>query len=155
MSKLITDELINERLEAKGFGEKQQENDEAARQNVLNHYGVELTDNWTEKADYYMYEESTGDGYSVYVATDDTSSISICEDINLYDHDLSDKLEEQIRYSNGDEDYPEIIYVDDLYQDFIDQAIENLFIYLSERLEEEVIDELLNEGYLHPASVTN
>lgn len=155
MSKLITDELINERLEAKGFGEKQQENDEAARQNVLNHYSVELTDNWTEKADYYMYEESTGDGYSVYVATDDTSSISICEDINLYDHDLSDKLEEQIRYSNGDEDYPEIIYVDDLYQDFIDQAIENLFIYLSERLEEEVIDELLNEGYLHPASVTN
>ena len=155
MSKLITDELINERLEAKGFGEKQQENDEAARQNVLNHYGVELTDNWTEKADYYMYEESTGDGYSVYVATDDTSSISICEDINLYDHDLSDKLEEQIKYSNGDEDYPEIIYVDDLYQDFIDQAIENLFIYLSERLEEEVIDELLNEGYLHPASVTN
>ncbi len=155
MSKLITDELINERLEAKGFGEKQQENDEAARQNVLNHYGVELTDNWTEKADYYMYEESTGDGYYVYVATDDTSSISICEDINLYDHDLSDKLEEQIRYSNGDEDYPEIIYVDDLYQDFIDQAIENLFIYLSERLEEEVIDELLNEGYLHPASVTN
>lgn len=155
MSKLITDELINERLEAKGFGEKQQENDEAARQNVLNHYGVELTDNWTEKADYYIYEESTGDGYSVYVATDDTSSISICEDINLYDHDLSDKLEEQIKYSNGDEDYPEIIYVDDLYQDFIDQAIENLFIYLSERLEEEVIDELLNEGYLHPASVTN
>ena len=147
MSKLITDELINERLEAKGFGEKQQENDEAARQNVLNHYGVELTDNWTEKADYYMYEESTGDGYSVYVATDDTSSISICEDINLYDHDLSDKLEEQIRYSNGDEDYPEIIYVDDLYQNFIDFAIENLFIYLAEKFEEEVINELIEKGY--------
>ena len=149
MSKLITEELINERLEAKGFGEKQQQDDDAARKNVLKHYGVELTSDWTEKAEYYIYEESTSDGYSVYVSTDDTSSISVCEDINLYDHDLSDKLEEQIKYSNGDEDYPEIIYVDDLYQDFIDQAIENLFIYLSEKFEEEVIDELLSEGYEH------
>ena len=99
MSKLITDELINERLEAKGFGEKQQADDEAARQNVLNHYSVELTSDWTEKAEYYIYEESTSDGYSVYVATDDTSSISVCEDIHLYDYDLSDILEEQIKYS--------------------------------------------------------
>ena len=149
MGKLITEELINERLEAKGFGEKQSNNEDVAKQNVLNHYGVELTDNWTEKAEYYIYEESTSDGYSVYVCTDDTSSISVCEDINLYDHDLSDKLEEQIKYSNGVGDYPEIIYVDDLYQDFIDQAIESLFIYLSEKFEEEVIDELLDEGYEH------
>lgn len=149
MSKLITEELINERLEAKGFGKKQQEDEDTARQNVLNHYGVELTSDWTEKAEYYIYEESTSDGYSVYISTDDTSSINVCEDINLYDYDLSDKLEEQIKYSNGDEDYPEIIYVDDLYQDFIDQAIENLFIYLSEKFEEEVIDELLSEGYEH------
>jgi len=149
MSKLITEELINERLEAKGFGEKQQQDDDTARKNVLNHYSVELTSDWTEKAEYYIYEESTSDGYSVYVATDDTSSISVCEDVHMYDHDLSDILEEQIKYSNGDEDYPEIIYVDDLYQDFIDGAIENLFIYLSEKFEEEVIDELLSEGYEH------
>lgn len=149
MSKLITEELINERLEDKGFGEKQEVDDEAARQNVLNHYNVELTSDWTEKAEYYIYEESTSDGYSVYVATDDTSSISVCEDIHMYDHDLSDILGEQIKFSNGDEDYPEIIYLDDLYQDFIDQAIENLFIYLSEKFEEEVIDELLSKGYEH------
>ena len=41
--KYITEELINERLEAKGFGEKQSENEEVAKQNVLNYYGVELT----------------------------------------------------------------------------------------------------------------
>ena len=155
MSKLITDELINERLEAKGFGEKQQADDEAARQNVLNHYSVELTSDWTEKAEYYIYEESTSDGYSVYVATDDTSSISVCEDIHYYDHDLSDKLEEQIKYSSGDENYPEIIYIDDLYQDFIDQAIDNLFVYLSEKFEEEVINELTHKGYVEPELVTN
>lgn len=149
MSKLITEELINERLEAKGFGEKQSNNEEVAKQNVLDHYGVELTDNWTAKAEFYIYEETTKDGYTVYVATNDTDSISVCEDIYYYDGDLSDVLEEQIKYSNGDEDYREVIYVDDLYQDFIDQAIENLFIYLSEKFEEEVIDELLSEGYEH------
>ena len=155
MSKLITDELINERLEAKGFGDKQANDEDTARRNVLNHYGIELTDNWTAKAEYYIYEETTKDGYTVYVATNDTDSISICEDVYYYDSDLGDALEEQIKYSNGDEDYPEVIYVDDLYQSFIDHAIENLFEYLSFKFEEEVIDELLNEGYLHPASVTN
>ena len=149
MGKLITDELINKRLEAKGFGEKQSENEEVVRQNVLNHYGVELTDSWTSKVEYYMYEETTKDGYTVYVATNNTNNISVCEDIYYYNSDLDEKLEEQIKYSNGDEDNPEIIYVDDLNQDFIDRAIENLFIYLAEKFEEEVVDELLNEGYNH------
>jgi len=146
-NKFITEELINERLEAKGFGEKQSNNEEVAKQNVLNHYGVELTSDWTNSASYYIYEETTKDGYSVYVATDDTDNISVCEDIYYYDGDLASALEEQIKFSNGDEDYPEIIYVDDLYQDFIDGAIENLFIYLSEKFEEEVINELIDEGY--------
>ena len=147
MGKLITDELINKRLEARGFGEKQSENEDVVKQNVLDHYGVELTDNWTAKAEFYIYEETTKDGYTVYVATNDTDSISVCEDIYYYDGDLSDVLEEQIKYSNGDEEYREVIYVDDLYQNFIDLAIENLFVYLAEKFEEEVIDELLDEGY--------
>ena len=146
-TKYITEELINERLEAKGFGDKQSENEDVAKQNVLNHYGVELTSDWTNRASYYIYEETTKDGYSVYVTTDDTDNISVCEDIHYYDSDLADVLEERIKWSNGDKDYPEIIYVDDLYQNFIDGAIENLFIYLSERFEEEVIDELKDEGY--------
>ena len=149
MGKLITNELINKRLEARGFGEKQSENEDVVKQNVLDHYGVELTDNWTAKAEFYIYEETTKDGYTVYVATNDTDSISVCEDIYYYDGDLSDVLEEQIKYSNGDEEYREVIYVDDLYQNFIDLAIENLFVYLAEKFEEEVIDELLDEGYEH------
>jgi hypothetical protein len=153
--KYITEELINERLEAKGFGEKQSNDEEVAKQNVLDHYGVELTDNWTAKAEFYIYEETTKDGYTVYVATNDTDSISVCEDIYYYDSDLSDILEEQIKYSNGDEDYREVIYVDDLYQDFIDGAIENLFVYLAEKFEEEVINELMHRGYVQPELVTD
>ncbi len=147
MSKLITDELINKRLEAKGFGDKQMCDNDLAKESVLNHFHVELTDEWTENASYYIYEESTVDGYSVYVATYDKNEINVNENVHYYDHDLSDALEEAIRYGNGDEDNPDLIYVDDLYQDFIDSAIQELFSYLSSRFEEEIVEQLINEGY--------
>ena len=145
--KLITDELINEMLEARGFGEKQINDEDLAKESVLKHFNVEFTDDYSSSADFYIYEESTADGYSVYVATHDTSSISINENVYYYDSDLGDALEEFIKYSNGDEHTPEVIYVDDLNQDFIDDAMVQLFEYLSERLEEEIIDELTSEGY--------
>ncbi len=144
--KLITDELINEMLEAKGFGEKQI-NDDFVQEAVLNHFNVELTDDYNSNADFYIYEESTADGYSVFVATHDQNSININENVYYYDSDLSDALEEFIKYSNGDEDYPEIIYVDDLHQHFIDDTMGRLFEYLAARFEEDIIDELEGMGY--------
>jgi len=145
--KLITDELINEMLEARGFGEKQINDEDLAQEAVLKHFSVELTDDYNSNADFYIYEESTADGYSVFVATHDQNSININENVYYYDSDLSDALEEFIKYSNGDEDYPEIIYVDDLFQQFIDDAIVQLFEYLAERFEEDIIDELKDKGY--------
>ena len=150
MSKLlITDELINERLEAKGFGDIQANNKDLTRKSVLKHFNVQFTDEWTDKADFYIYEESTADGYSVFVATHDQNSVNVNENVYYYDSDLGDVLEEHIRYSNGDEDYPEIIYVDDIYQQFIDDAVQQLFEYLVDRFEEEVTNELIEEGYEH------
>ena len=145
--KLITDELINERLEAKGFGDYQANDEDLAKESVLNYYNIELTDDYSANADFYIYEESTADGYSVFIATYDQNSVNVNENVYYYDSDLGDALEEHIRYSNGDEDNPEIIYVDDLHQQFIDDAIVQLFEYLAERFEEEVIDELKDEGY--------
>ena len=145
--KLITDELINERLEAKGFGEKQINDEDLAKESVLNYYNVEFTDDYSSSADFYIYEESTADGYSVFIATYDQDRVNVNENVHYYDSDLGGVLEEHIKYSNGDEDNPEIIYVDDLYQQFIDDAIAQLFEYLAERFEEEVIDELIEEGY--------
>ena len=147
--KLITDELINERLEAKGFGEKQINDEDLAKESVLKHFNVEFTNNYSSSADFYIYEESTADGYSVFIATYDQDRVNVNENVYYYDSDLSNALEEFIRYSNGDEDNPEIIYVDDLYQQFIDDAIVQLFEYLAERFEEEVIDELKDEGYVY------
>jgi len=145
--KLITDELINERLEAKGFGEKQINDEDLAKESVLKHFGVEIIDNYSSNADFYVYEESTADGYSVFVATHDQRVVNVNENVYYYDSDLGDALEEYIKYSNGDEHTPEVIYVDDLNQQFIDDAIVQLFEYLAERFEEEVIDELKDKGY--------
>lgn len=150
MSKFITPELINEKLEAKGFGEKQMQDDESIRKAVLNYYGYQFTDDWPhrEDAEFYIYEETTCDGYSIYVATANPDKISISEDVHYYDSDLGDALADAIRYGNGgDDDYRETIYVDDLHATFIDEAMQNLFEYLSVRFEEEVINELKEQGY--------
>ncbi len=147
--KLITDELINKRLEAKGFGDYQANDEDLAKESVLKHFNVEFTNNYSSSADFYIYEESTADGYSVFIATYDQDRVNVNENVYYYDSDLSDALEEHIRYSNGDEENPEIIYVDDLHQQFIDDAIVQLFEYLAERFEEEVIDELKDEGYVY------
>ena len=145
--KLITDELINERLEAKGFGDYQANDEDLAKESVLKHFNVEFTDNYSNNADFYMYEESTADGYSVFVATHDQNVVNVNENVYYYDSDLSGALVDFMKYSNGDEEDPEIVYVDDLNQDFIDDAMVQLFEYLAERFEEEIIDELTSEGY--------
>ena len=144
----ITDELIQEKLTEKGFGEELLERDpEQAMQNVLNHYGVKITSDWSNSADFYIYSDSTADGYEVWITTHKYDEICPSENIHYYDHDLGDSLNEFIRYSNGDIDFPEIVYVDDIDAEYINDALENMFFELSERYEEEVIDELLEEGY--------
>lgn len=144
----ITDELIQEKLTEKGFGEELLERDpEQAMQNVLNHYGVKITSDWSNSADFYIYSDSTADGYEVWITTHKYDEICPSENIHYYDHDLGDSLNEFIRYSNGDIDFPEIVYVDDIDAEYINDALENMFFELSERYEEEVIDELLDEGY--------
>ena len=147
MTKLITPELINERLEAKGFGEKQADGEDLMYEAVLGHYGYKLIDEWDDDADYFIYEESTADGYSVYIATANPRQINTNEDVYYYDRDLGDNLAEAIKWGNGDPEYPEKIYVEDLGAQYVQDAMEQLFEELSGRFEEEVIDELTEEGY--------
>jgi hypothetical protein len=144
--KEITDELINERLEEIGFGNKQADNEDARRESVLNHYHVKLTENLVD-GDFNIYEESTADGYEVWVACHDINRVNICEDVYYYDSDLADVLAENIKWSNGSEGYEHVIYISDLNLDFIDEAFSTLFEELSMRFEEEVIQELVDEGY--------
>ena len=136
-NKFITDELITQRMESKGWIEGC--DDEHAKNQVLAHFECEITDQW-QNPDFSVYEESTADGYSIWIATDDDKRINVSEDVYYYENELTDVLYEAIPdYSN--------IYCDNY--DFVEDAITRHYEDLLCRMEDEVVDELLNEGYNH------
>jgi len=135
MIKYITDKLITEKMAEKGWIEGC--DDEHARNQVLAHYECEITDQW-QNPDFSVYEESTADGYSVWIATADDKSINVNEDVYYYENELTDVVYEAIP------DYNQI-YCDNY--DFVEDAITRHYEDLLCRIEDEIIDELLNEGY--------
>jgi hypothetical protein len=136
-NKFITDELITKRMESKGWIEGC--DDEHARNQVLAHFDCEITDQW-QNPDFSIYEESTADGYSVWIASADTNRININEDVYYYDGELPDVLYEAIPDYNR-------IYCDD--EHIIEDAITRQYEDLLCRMEDEVLDELYDEGYEH------
>ena len=137
MNKFITDELITLRMTEKGWIEGC--DDEHAKKQVLEHFECEITDQW-QNPDFSIYEESTADGYSVWIATDDDKHINVNEDVYYYENELNDVLYDAIS------DYNQI-YCDNY--DFVEDAITRHYEDLLCRIEEEVVDELLSEGYNH------
>jgi hypothetical protein len=135
MNKFITDELITQRMESKGWIEGC--DDEHAKKQVLEHFECEITDQW-QNPEFSIYEESTADGYSVWIATDDDKSINVNEDVYYYENELNDVLYDAIS------DYNQI-YCDNY--DFVEDAITRHYEDLLSRIEEEVVDELRDEGY--------
>ena len=67
MKKILTEDLIDERLEAIGI-DYDIDHDEALKV-VKNHYEFDITDTWNKTPDYSIYAETTADGYEVWVAT--------------------------------------------------------------------------------------
>ena len=139
MSKIITDELIEQMLDKRGFSEDATE--ESMLCAVQDYYDTELVDDWPGYADFWVYTESTADGYEVFVATHNPDRISITEDVHYYENDLSGKLEDAI--ADGGK-----IYVDDLDAYYVTEAVRECYDYLRDRLTEEIEDELIDEGYV-------
>ena len=138
--KLLTEELIEKRLEDKGF-KFDVEHDEALEA-IQEFYEFELTDNWSKNPDYSIYTESTADGYEVWVATHgDGRDVCVSEDVHYYDNELSDKLAEAMT------DYNELIYVDDLEADYVEDAVTSVYDEYYNDMKKEVEDELIEEGY--------
>ena len=138
--KLITEELIDERLEAHGV-KFDIEHDEALKV-IQDHYDFELTDNWNNTPDYSIYAETTADGYEVWVATSgDGRNVCINEDVHYYENDLSDRLVEAMT------DYNELIYVDDFEAYYVEDAVREVYDSYVNDMKEEVENELIEEGY--------
>ena len=139
--KIITDEVIEKRLKDRGLS--MYDNDENALETLQNYYEFELTDNYGKTPDYSIFAESTADGYEVWVATDgDGRDICINEDVYYYESDLGDVL-----YGVMTDGYNELIYVDDINQQYVEDAIMMAYEDFIADMIQEVEDELIEEGY--------
>ena len=147
------EELYNNKLEEKminkGFGEKDSHDEEHVRSVVLKHFDLKLTDDWSNDCDHYIYEESTADGYSVYVSTHDAGSVCVSEDVHQYDSDLASEFKQAI-YDNDHSDVK--IYLSMLYDGdyWIDEAISDIYLELVKLYTDTCKDELTDEGFNEP-----
>ncbi len=142
MSKIITEELIEQKLKEKGIS--MYNGDDNALAKLQDYYDFELTDSYSRTPDYSIFAESTADGYEVWVATSgDGRNICINEDVYYYDSDLSDPL------YNAMLDYNELIYVDDLEAYYVQDAIEMAWEAFITEMIDEVENELIEQGYEH------
>ena len=110
---------------------------------VKNYYDLDISHNVEdfENVDCTIYEESTADGYSVYVVTNNTRSVSVCEEVYYYDHNLADAFEEQVRYGS------QCFYIDaSIYDDsYFDDKLVSMFIDRVEEIIEELKSDITEE----------
>jgi hypothetical protein len=140
MKKILTEDLIDERLEAIGI-DYDIDHEEALKV-VKNHYEFDITDTWNKTPDYSIYAETTADGYEVWVTTSgDGRNVCINEDVHYYDHDLAERLVEAAS------DYNELIYVDDIDSDYVQDAVMQLYESYTSEMKKQVENELIEEGY--------
>lgn len=140
MSKIITDKLVEKKLNEKGLS--MYNGDDNALAKLQNYYEFELTDSYNRTPDYSIFAESTADGYEVWVATNgDGRNICINEDVYYYENDLSQALYDAMM------DYNELIYVDDLGAYYVQDAIDQAWEEYIEEMIKETEDELIEQGY--------
>jgi len=148
MKKYITDEIIEKQMIKLGFptdGDKLQD-EEFVQQAVLKYYDVTITNDYTQSADYYVYPESTADGYEVFIATYDDRNISVNEHIHYYDSNLATELEDAIRASGG---YCTIYVADDFIDEYwYSDMFTSIYQSICEIQEQEIKDILIDEGYI-------
>jgi len=99
---------------------------------VQEYFKFILTDELSNDCDFYIYEETTADGYSVYIATSNINETHVNEDVYYYDSDLDHALVEFITYAEGEQ--KKTIYVDDIDSDHIERAIEELYEQINKQL---------------------
>ncbi len=144
------EEKLEEKMISKGFGEKDSHDEEHIRKVVCKHFDLELTDDWQRGCDHYIYEESTADGYTVYVSNQTgDGDICVSDDVFYYDNDLAGEFKQAI-YDNDHGDVK--IYLSMLHDGeyWIDDALRDVYLELVELYTDECKDELEDEGIEEP-----
>ena len=145
----LYDKKLEEKMISKGFGEKDSHDEEHVRSVVCKHFNMELTDDWSNDCDHYIYEEDTSDGYTVYVSTYDLKTVNVSENVYYYDNDLAKSFKQAI-YDNDHGDVK--IYLSMLHDGeyWIDEAIGDIYLELVELYTDMCKDELTEEDFVEP-----
>ena len=95
--------------------------DERKVELVKEFYDLDITHdvNNFENVDCNIYNESSADRYDLYVITNNTKNVSICEDVHYYDHDLTERFNDHIRWGDRTFYIEEYIYNDCYFEDYI------------------------------------
>jgi len=102
---------------------------------ITNHLDISISNDIADfdNVDCHLYNESSADGYDLYICTNDTQHVSICENVYYYDHDMADAFDQQVRWGDKtfyiDQDIYEDCYIEDklleLFADNVENIIEN------------------------------
>ena len=111
---------------------------------VTDHLGLSISHDIADfdNVDCHLYNESSADGYDLYICTNDTRHVSICENVYYYDHDMADAFEQQVRW--GDRTF----YIDNyIYEDcyFDDKLLELFADNVEDIIEDDELDLTLGE----------
>jgi len=141
MENKITDKLIVDMLEKRGYLNYSDIDENKAWDLLEKHYECKASDQWSRNTyDFYCYSETTADGYEVFVATNDPDSIAICEDVHYYDSDLQGEIEQAI--IDGSD-----MFIDDLDSGYFMYAVEVCYDKMYDNMKEEIENELIEQGY--------
>ena len=145
MSKIITDDLILERLAENEVYPPEDIDYDQKLAVIKDHFDFSISSDWGNP-DMMFYTETTSDGYEVWIATDDDRNPSINEDVYYYENDWLEKMEDAMvdgasiyfdEYDDDAENYQFQEVIDSVYEDYFNDK------------KEEVESQLIDEGYEH------
>ncbi len=142
MSKILTEELILERLKEKGVTVPNETGQTDQLAQIMIVYGCSIVNDWQAGCDAFFYTETTADDYEVFVATTDERKVSVNEDVYYYQDSWFEKLADYLRDGCT-------VYIDSYSQDeySFEEVIEGLYEEWDVEQYHEVEDELLDEVY--------
>jgi len=139
--KLLTEDLILEKMEEKGIPEPNSIEVPEMQKIVLEYYDASIKHDWGH-ANMFFTTMSTADGYELYMATEDDTSPYFDQDVYYYDSEWFEKLPDCIRDGMT-------IHVDEYAMDEygFEDAITDVYEDYWTDQKEEVENELIEEGY--------
>ena len=141
MSKILTEDLIQERLEENGMNEPREIDHEDRILKIKNHYCFEIVSDW-ERCDAYFYTDTTADDYEVWIATEQEGNVCINEDVYYYNNQWFEKLADYLRDGCR-------VYIDSYSQEEygFEEVIEAIYEEWYIECYEDVENQFIDEGY--------